>query len=433
MRRQEEIRRSSIEYEADLRHKNEMKKLDAELRGRGQIDRENHDLKLQEMQLNAAEYRKTVVDSIQTVSSVLGSGFKIFVSDFNRVVGTAAALTLLAGGYYSAKYGSGLLIRFVEARLGKPSLVRETSRLTPVQLIKHPVKSYQRIVSKPQDVLNGIIFKPQLEERLREVAIATRQTKQNRGFYRNILFYGPPGTGKTMFAKSLALHSGLEYALMTGGDVAPLGTHAVTAIHRVFEWSRTSRRGVLLFIDEADAFLRKRSQEQMDEGQRAALNAFLYHTGEHSKKFMLVMASNQPEQFDWAINDRLDDMIEFDLPALEERDRILRQYFDMYILEVIAAGRSRLKVDPTYDWSAKCTAIAKQLDGFSGREIAKVVISWQASAFASEDGMLTPEIADARVKEAITAHAHKELWRNYRVGQDVPQVVGAIKKPVVAV
>ena len=42
---------------------------------------------------------------------------------------------------------------------------------------------------------------PELEERLRDVAIATRHTKKNQGYYRNLLMYGPPGTGKTMFAK----------------------------------------------------------------------------------------------------------------------------------------------------------------------------------------------------------------------------------------
>ena len=44
-------------------------------------------------------------------------------------------------------------------------------------------------------------FQPSLEERVRDIAIATRNTRQNRGLYRNILMYGPPGTGKTLFAK----------------------------------------------------------------------------------------------------------------------------------------------------------------------------------------------------------------------------------------
>lgn len=48
---------------------------------------------------------------------------------------------------------------------------------------------------------------------------------------------------------------GLDYAMMTGGDVAPLGAQAVTKIHEIFDWAKKSKRGLLLFIDEADAFL----------------------------------------------------------------------------------------------------------------------------------------------------------------------------------
>jgi len=48
---------------------------------------------------------------------------------------------------------------------------------------------------------------------------------------------------------------GLHYAMMTGGDVAPLGAQAVTKIHDIFDWAKKSRKGLLLFIDEADAFL----------------------------------------------------------------------------------------------------------------------------------------------------------------------------------
>ena len=48
---------------------------------------------------------------------------------------------------------------------------------------------------------------------------------------------------------------------------------------------------------------------------------------------MLVLASNQPEQFDWAINNRIDEIVEFANPTLAERERLVRLYFDKYVLQ----------------------------------------------------------------------------------------------------
>lgn len=63
---------------------------------------------------------------------------------------------------------------------------------------------------------------------------------------------------------------------------------------------------------------------------------------------MLVLASNQPDQFDWAINDRLDEMVEFGLPSLEERVRLVRQYFEEHVLKPATTG-SRTRWDATQD------------------------------------------------------------------------------------
>jgi hypothetical protein len=71
----------------------------------------------------------------------------------------------------------------------------------------------------------------------------------------------------------------MDYAILSGGDVAPLGGGAVTQLHSTFDWAERSRRGLLLFIDEADAFLGRRNDE-MSEGLRGALNALLFRTGE---------------------------------------------------------------------------------------------------------------------------------------------------------
>lgn len=56
-------------------------------------------------------------------------------------------------------------------------------------------------------------------------------------------------------------------------------------------------------------------------------------------RFMLVLASNTPEQFDWAVNDRLDEMVEFSLPGREERERLVRLYFDQFVLKPAMEGR----------------------------------------------------------------------------------------------
>ena len=48
--------------------------------------------------------------------------------------------------------------------------------------------------------------------------------------------------------QSLAQHSGMEYAIMTGGDVAPMGRDGVTAMHRVFDWAKTSKQGSVSIV-----------------------------------------------------------------------------------------------------------------------------------------------------------------------------------------
>ena len=93
----------------------------------------------------ASENRTTVMESIKTAGSVLGTGLNAFLHDWDKVVAAAAGVSLLALGVYTAKGTTGVIARYIESRIGKPSLVRETSRINVVDTIRHPIKTVKRI------------------------------------------------------------------------------------------------------------------------------------------------------------------------------------------------------------------------------------------------------------------------------------------------
>lgn len=415
--KQEAMKKATIEHEIEMKSKLDAKKSEAKALAKAKADRENHDLTMEQLKLKATEHRQTVLESIKTAGSIFGSGANALLSDWDKTLMAAGGLSLLALGIYSAKGFTSVTAKYVESRLGKPSLVRETSRFSLLEAARHPILTLKEIKTKKSSALKDVILPPKLESRLGDVAIATLNTKKNRGMYRNILMYGPPGTGKTLFAKKLAMHSGMDYAILTGGDVAPLGKDGVTEMHKVFDWANNSRKGLLLFVDEADAFLRKRSSEMISENLRATLNAFLYRTGDQSSKFMLVLASNTPEQFDWAVNDRLDEMVEFGLPGKEERERLIMLYFDKYVLTPATQSKVKLNVEK-FDYSALCKQMAEMTAGMSGREIAKLGVAWQAAGYTSEDGLLTKTMVLSRCEDAIKQHKQKMEWMSEKEKND---------------
>jgi len=159
---QEEMRRKTIEKEASLRRETEMKKVEAEVAGRIRQEQENHDLRLEQARVQGAEDRQTVLESIKLAGETMGAGLKEFLSDQQKMAAAASTITLVALGIYSAKVGTGLAGRYVEARLGKPSLVRETSRTSVVAAAKNPFAAVQKLFrgTNAEDALSGELLVP---------------------------------------------------------------------------------------------------------------------------------------------------------------------------------------------------------------------------------------------------------------------------------
>jgi ATPase family AAA domain-containing protein 3A/B len=322
-----------------------------------------------------------------------------------------------------------------------------------------------------QRKFSDVILLGEVKERVEGLGRSIRNARRHKAPFRHLMLYGPPGTGKTMCAKRLALCSGLDYAIMSGGDVGPLGSDAVTQLHSIFTWANASPNGLLLFIDEAEAFLASRSKANMSEAQRNALNALLYQTGEQSYNFMMVLATNRPGDLDAAVNDRVDEALSFDLPGLAERESMCWLYFSKFITRKSVLSRSAAATKPKASGKvsiadrmggfyasiasifsavinfltfsnvqpimlapdlaleepdssaanaqliagagleAAISGIAKEVTGFSGREIAKLMISVQGAAYGSPDGMLSKELLQRVVRWKVEEHHKKDSMR----------------------
>ncbi|XP_045824651.1 ATPase family AAA domain-containing protein 3C-like [Trifolium pratense] len=367
----------------------------------------------------ANKEREKWVAAIHATFDHVGGGVKAILTDQNKLVVAVGGVTALAAGIYTTREGARVIWGYVDRILGQPSLIRESSRgkypwsgILSRTMSSLPQRTEPGSASKVGNGFGDVILHPSLNIRIEQLASATAHTKAHNAPFRNILFYGPPGTGKTMAARELARKSGLDYALMTGGDVAPLGSQAVTKIHQLFDWSKKSKRGLLLFIDEADAFLCERNKTYMSEAQRSALNALLFRTGDQSKDIVLALATNRPGDLDSAVSDRIDEVLEFPLPGEEERYKLLKLYLDKYIAQagsrkpgliqkLLKGNPKKIEIKGLTDDIIK--EAAAKTEGFSGREIAKLMAGVQAAVYGSKDCVLDQslfrEVIDYKVAE----------------------------------
>jgi ATPase family AAA domain-containing protein 3A/B len=397
-------RRAADGHAAELQKQVEREKALAEAEGRIKENRDNEDVNRRAALLRYQEETKKAVESINAVFGHLGNAARDVLADKEKAAALVVGATALALGVYGARESARVGGRVVDRWLGTPKLVRETSRVSLLQPGKALAAAARRLTSggagakKPAEAVRkdfgDIVLPPALHDQVRSLAAAAANTKRHGAPYRHMLFYGPPGTGKTMAAKRLAQTSGMDYAILSGGDVAPLGGGAVTQLHETFDWAERTRRGLLLFVDEADAFLGRRS-DAMSEGLRGALNATLYRTGDQSRDFMVVLATNRPGDLDDAVLDRMDEALEFGLPGEAQRRALVAQYLDRYVTRAGESGAGGAAGGPPPSLGERLRSLVR------GRKSAADAIAVSPPDLLREDGALVKE--SARLMEGFSA------------------------------
>jgi len=331
---------------------------------------------------NFARLKAERMQRVQAVERLKGDNevrvLEARVRAFNESLSTRVAWLLCAfGGVFGLALFARLLFDILRRRITTPQLVDETSvgfvgtcarRGAPLQPLGQALEEFfeSRGVEEPR-----IVLAPDVQASVRTMAFSVGEAAARGLTMPNSVFYGPPGTGKTLTARRLAHTCGLDYAVMSGGNVIGLREQAVPEVRRVLRWAqRTRSRGLVLFIDEADAFLGSRaSAHAQDPFVQAAVSFFLAQTSEGSTRLLVILATNRLEALDPAVISRMSYPIEFGTPGPTELHALLDDRLHRAAQRLGNEARERFCADleawasPSHPWEAL------HARGFAGRDV----------------------------------------------------------------
>jgi SpoVK/Ycf46/Vps4 family AAA+-type ATPase len=135
-------------------------------------------------------------------------------------------------------------------------------------------------------------------------------------------FAGAPGTGKTICAEAIAHALGMKLLVVNYAEVESMWV-GETPKNIVAAFRAATEQNAVLFFDEADAIASRRSAGSGLPHMREAnitVNVLLRELEEFNG--VVIFATNLAANFDPAFERRIRTHVRFEMPGLEERERI---------------------------------------------------------------------------------------------------------------
>src|SRR6058998_2866454 len=135
-------------------------------------------------------------------------------------------------------------------------------------------------------------------------------------------FVGPPGTGKTICAEAIANSLGMKLLVVNYAEVESMWAGETTK-NIVAAFRSAAEQRALLFFDEADAIAGRRSANALvpyDRESNTVVNVLLREL--EAFNGVVIFATNLAANFDPAFERRIRTHVRFEMPGLEERERI---------------------------------------------------------------------------------------------------------------
>lgn len=229
-------------------------------------------------------------------------------------------------------------------------LAKPRGELANLLSVSYPKNRLNDMVlgKKALEQLQQVIKEQQMFARIREHGLAPR---------RKLLLVGPPGTGKTMTASVLAGELGIPLFLVRLDSlITKFMGETATKLRQVFD-SISDMRGVY-FFDEFDAIGSQRGLAN-DVGEiRRILNSFLQMIEHDQSNSLILAATNHPEILDYALFRRFDDVVEFQLPSLDQIASLIRSRLGSFLPK-----RFPLKSVSTKARGLSCAEVCRAVDG----------------------------------------------------------------------
>ncbi|WP_295232381.1 ATP-binding protein [Sediminibacterium sp.] len=246
-------------------------------------------------------------------------------------------------------YSTAMQIAASEARMGHNSLAEDLKNL-----IDHARKEKSKLkgvvrsmpISASQKELNDLLSLVEPEMRMKDLVFTPDQKKSIRRILdeqkklellkehnleprKKLLFVGPPGCGKTVTAGMLAAELGIPlFVIRLDGLISRYMGDSIAKLRLIFD-AMHQFKAVYLF-DEFDSIGTMRSHNN-DVGEiKRVLNSFLLHIENDNSQSLIIAATNLPEQLDFALFRRFDDIIRFELPSREQILKLYHQELQKY-------------------------------------------------------------------------------------------------------
>lgn len=181
---------------------------------------------------------------------------------------------------------------------------------------------------------------------------------------KGVLMYGQPGTGKTLMARACASKTNASFLKLAGPQLVQMYIgDGARLVRDAFALAR-SKRPCIIFIDEIDAIGVKRSASDKTgdrEVQRTMLELLNELDGFNvNDSVKIIAATNRVDILDPALlrSGRLDRKIEFPLPNVEGRKRIMQIH------------ARKMTVSPSVNFDE----LARSTEGFNGAQCKAVCV-----------------------------------------------------------